>query len=97
MNNMPTVKIEINWLKESIMHAFNDRHNEITEYVAGVIEERMTQLKEGGIELEINARIERLFPSILDDAASMYLRDYFNSGGGKELICNAIGTHTKEE
>lgn len=50
MNELPTIRIELNGVKESVIHGFRAKQEEIKEYVSKVIEASFNTLVQSGLE-----------------------------------------------
>lgn len=101
MNNMPTIKVELQGLQESVLHAFIDRQNEIKDYAAECIDGAMNKLIADGLEITIKQVVTETLVDVLHkvlyNATREAIDEYFTNGGGVDFIIAAINKATQKE
>lgn len=94
MNTMPQIRIELQGLTESIIHAFVDRHDEIKNYAISAIDASLTQLREEDLELAIIDAVQEVMTKAIDisitEAVVEAVGGYFREGEGNKFIIDAI-------
>lgn len=94
MNEMPTFRIELDGVRQSVLHAFMDAQDEIKEYTKQCIEQTMNPMLADRLEAEIaritQSALENSIKKVVEEAVRAEIDDYFNTGSGREAIINAI-------
>ena len=93
-NGMPVLKFEMQSLRESMIHSFIDRNEEIKRYVIKSIDGAMNQLSQGGLESAIIGAVTETIDTTLRDSIKECVTEgvdeYFSDGNGKDFITKAI-------
>jgi len=97
LDYFPRLKLEIEGLKHSVVHAFSDRSEEIKKYACNVIDASLNHLKEKGLEQVIIKCVDDCLRDAIDcgirDIVKDEVSEYFRSGKGSELLVNSIREH----
>jgi hypothetical protein len=81
MIRMPIVKLELEDMRHSMLHALNERHEDIKRALHVGIDNFLLTLPQ-----HLAREMERLSHDIASEAMRAALEEYWNSGPGREQI-----------
>jgi hypothetical protein len=94
MQNMPTIKFELEGVKYSMISAIMDSMDEIKHFTMQSINGAMNQLLEGQLEAQIirvtSEAIDQSLRKVVEDVVRVELNDFFYSEQGNEIIMKAV-------
>ena len=94
MNQMPTIRIEMDGLKYQVIHAFTDSLDELKDYAKEVITASMNELEKEGLERTIIEAVKMTMQDAiyqsLEDVVKEAVEEYFSEGEGQKFISDAI-------
>lgn len=91
---MPTVRVEMQGLKQGMIAAFTQSIDEVRDFAAATIAQSMDSLMEGGLEAQIVAQVRRALDEalgqVLPHVVQEQLHLYFTEGEGGAKVVAAV-------
>lgn len=100
MNDLPTIRVDMDGISYHVRQAFMDRMDELKDYANKTIDAAFNQLARGGLETAIINAVQQTMREAIDDSIKSAVRDsvdeYFQTGAGQEFILKAIQAALRE-
>lgn len=88
--NFPILRVEIESMKHTLMHAFEDRHQDLLAAANAGIDAAIAELPH-----RIALQAKELSESIILQAMEAALKEYWEQGAGREMIDEMLAKRFK--